>query len=202
MNHPDATPDRLVRAARKLFSDKGFDRASVRAITRAANANIGAVTYHFGSKDRLRDEVLMRLVGDLAARLEAIAALPLPAPQRLGRVVHAVFAYAAESPDAPRLLVRFLLHTGRMPAPVLARQRALLGAVVRVIRDGVAAGEFRPVDPFLAAFSVLSQCIWFHLIRGIAAQLSDAPLERPEGAAAMATHITDVILRAFAPATT
>jgi hypothetical protein len=71
-----------------------------------------------------------------------------------------------------------------------------------VIRDGVAAGEFRPVDPFLAAFSVLSQCIWFHLIRGIAAQLSDAPLERPEGAAAMATHITDVILRAFAPATT
>lgn len=199
MNHSIPTPERLVVAARKLFADNGFDRASVRAITRAAKANLGAVTYHFGSKDRLRDEVLTRMVGALAARVRAVAALPLPAPERVRRIVRTVFEHAAEHPDAPRLLVRFLLHTGRMPAPVLDRQRALLGAVVQVMTEGTAAGEFRRVDPFLAAFSVMSQCFWFHLIRGVAAQISGAPLERPEGAAVMAAHITDVILRALAP---
>jgi hypothetical protein len=96
--------------------------------------------------------------------------------------------------------VRFLLDTGHLPAAVLERQRTLLGAIVRVIQDGIAAGEFRSVDPFLAAFSVMSQCIWFHLVRGVAAQISATPLQRPEGAAAMASHITDVVLRAFAPA--
>ena len=192
MNQTLATPERLVVAARKLFADNGFDRASVRAITRAAKANLGAVTYHFGSKDRLRDEVLTRIVGDLAARIQAVAALPVPGPERVRRVVRSIFDHAAANPDAPRLLVRFLLHAGRMPAPVLDRQRVLLGSVVQVIKEGTAAGEFRRIDPFLAAFSIMSQCIWFHLIRGVVAQLS-------QGASVMATHITDVVLRALEP---
>ena len=199
MNHPDPTPERLLAAARQLFAEKGFDRASVRAITRNASANLGAVTYHFGSKDRLRDEVLTRLVSGLAERVQAVAALPLPATERLRRIVAAIFAHAAENPDVPRLLMRFLVHSGRMPAPVLERQRLMLGAVVQVIHSGTAAGEFRTVDPFLAAFSVVSQCMWFHLIRGVAAQVSQTPLDTPAGAAAMSAHITDVMLRALAP---
>lgn len=199
MNHPDTTPERLLAAARQLFAEKGFDRASVRAITRNASANLGAVTYHFGSKDRLRDEVLTRLVSGLAERVQAVAALPLPATERLRRIVAAIFAHAAENPDVPRLLMRFLVHSGRMPAPVLERQRLMLGAVVQVIHSGTAAGEFRTVDPFLAAFSVVSQCMWFHLIRGVAAQVSQTPLDTPAGAAAMSAHITDVMLRALAP---
>ena len=196
----DATSDRLIQAARKLFADKGFDRASVRAITRKAGANLGAITYHFGSKDRLRDEVLTRVVAGLAERLEAVAALPLPATERLRRVVHAIFAYAAEHPDGPRLLIRFLLQAGRLPAPVLERLSVVLHSVARIIGEGTKAGEFRAVNPFLGAFSVVSQCIWFQLVRGVAAQVSNTPLDSPEGATVMAAHITDVVLRAFAPA--
>ncbi len=199
MNHHDATPERLLAAARKLFAEKGFDRASVRAITRSAHANLGAVTYHFGSKDRLRDEVLTRMVAGLADRLQAVAALPLTATERLRRIVQAIFAHGAEHPDAPRLLMRFLVHEGRMPAPVLERQRLMLGAVVHVSQSGTAAGEFRAANPLLAAFSVVSQCMWFHLIRGVAAQVTHTPLDTPEGAAAMSGHIADVMLRALAP---
>jgi AcrR family transcriptional regulator len=194
-----ATPERLIEAAQKLFAEKGFDGASIRAITRAAGANLGAVTYHFSSKNRLRDEVVARLAGGLAARLQQVAALALPARERLARSIQVVFAYAAEHPEMPRLVARWAVTGGRPPAPVLAQQRALVGALARVIADGAAAGEFRSVDPFLGAFSILSQCIWFHLIRATAAQLSGAPLDQPQGAAAMATHITDVITRGFAP---
>jgi len=198
MNQRDGTPERLLEAAGKLFSEKGFQGASVRAITRAARANLGAVTYHFGSKERLRVAVLVRKVSAIAARLQAVAALPLPAGQRLARCVQAIFAQAAEQPEAPKLFVRWLLHHDRVPPELIAQQRALIGALAHVIKDGTAAREFRAVDPTFAAFSVLSQCIWFHLIRGVAAQVTGAPFERPEGATAMAQHITDVILRAFA----
>lgn len=200
MKQSDVTKERLVAAARTLFSEKGFDRASVRAITRTAKANLGAITYHFGSKDRLRDEVLARMVAALGERLQTVAALPLPAREKVRRLVDAVFAHAAEHPDTPRLLARFFLQTGRIPAPVLERQRVLLATVAKVIQDGVHAGEFRAVNPFLAAFTLMSQCIWFHLIRSVAAQVSNAPLHRPEGATVMAAHITDVVLRALAPA--
>lgn len=200
MNQRDSTRDRLIAAATKLFAEKGFQGASVRAITRAARANLGAITYHFGSKERLRLEVLVRHVSAIAARVQDVAERPLPARTRLAQCVQAIFAQAAEHPEAPRLFVRWLLHHERVPAELVAQQRALVGAVARVIQDGIASGEFRRVDPVCSAFSVLSQCIWFHLIRGVAAQVTGAggPFARPEGATIMATHITDVVLRAFA----
>lgn len=61
------TRDRILDAAESLFASRGFVRASVRAITQAAGANIAAVNYHFGSKSELIRAVLQRRVGPLNA---------------------------------------------------------------------------------------------------------------------------------------
>lgn len=195
----DPTPDRLLDAASRLFAQKGFHGATVRAITRAARANLGAVTYHFGSKSRLLHAVLERHVGALVARAQAAAALPRPARERLAACVQAFFGLAAEQPDALPTFVRWLLERERVPAEVAAQQRELLGAIAGIVREGVARGELRPVEPGFAAFSLLSQCVWFHLVRHAASQVVGAPFAKPDGAAAMARHITDVITRALAP---
>jgi AcrR family transcriptional regulator len=195
----DQTPDRLLDAASRLFAEKGFEGASVRAITRAARANLGAVTYHFGSKARLRNAVLVRHIRALVARAQSAAALPRPARERLAACVQAFFALAAEEPDVLPTFVRWLLERERVPAELAEQQRALLAALVGIIREGIAAREFRPVEPAFAAFSLLSQCVWFHLVRHAVSQVIGGPFAKPEGAAAMARHITDVITRALAP---
>jgi AcrR family transcriptional regulator len=51
------TRDALLKAATVLFADRGLDAVSVRDITNAAGANIGAITYYFGSKEELIKEV-------------------------------------------------------------------------------------------------------------------------------------------------
>ena len=48
----------LVEAAREVFSQCGFQGATVREICRRADANVAAVNYHFGSKDGLLAEAL------------------------------------------------------------------------------------------------------------------------------------------------
>ncbi len=48
--HKQTTRDRILEAAERVFADKGLDGSSVRDITTAANANLAAVNYHFGSK--------------------------------------------------------------------------------------------------------------------------------------------------------
>jgi AcrR family transcriptional regulator len=58
MNHDPQTRDRLLKAAGRLFSERGFKRVTVRDICKAARANVAAVNYHFGDKFGLYREVL------------------------------------------------------------------------------------------------------------------------------------------------
>lgn len=47
------TRARLLQAALRLFSERGFAQTSVRAIAEAAGTNVAAIAYHFGDKARL-----------------------------------------------------------------------------------------------------------------------------------------------------
>ena len=52
----DLTPDareRIFLAAERLFAERGFDGVSVRDIVQAADVNLAAVSYYFGSKSEL-----------------------------------------------------------------------------------------------------------------------------------------------------
>jgi AcrR family transcriptional regulator len=54
----EQTRARLLEAARDVFAQEGFQGATVREICRRAEANVAAVSYHFGSKDGLLAEAL------------------------------------------------------------------------------------------------------------------------------------------------
>ena len=56
------------RRRRDLFARHGFAGASLRQVTAAANVNLAAVNYHFGSKDNLIEEVFRRRLDELNAR--------------------------------------------------------------------------------------------------------------------------------------
>ncbi len=56
-----ASRERLLDAAEKLFARYGFNGVSVRQIVHAAKVNLGAVPYHFGTKEELFKELKSRL---------------------------------------------------------------------------------------------------------------------------------------------
>ena len=75
------TRERILAAAAPLFAANGFDATGVRAIAAAAEVNIAAVNYHFGSKDALIAAVGEHQVNSvnerrLAALASAVAAAP------------------------------------------------------------------------------------------------------------------------------
>ena len=47
------TKNRLLDAAERLFSERGFRGTSIRAVTQAAQVSVSAANYHFGSKEAL-----------------------------------------------------------------------------------------------------------------------------------------------------
>lgn len=54
--------ERLLAAAEKLFSRKGFEGTTIRDITREAGCNVAAVNYHFQSKESLYIEMFRQVI--------------------------------------------------------------------------------------------------------------------------------------------
>ena len=70
------TRTRLMDAALDLLAERGEDGVSLRGLTDAAQANVAAVSYHFGSLQSLRDAAIeYALEHYLDAQQEAVSAL-------------------------------------------------------------------------------------------------------------------------------
>ncbi len=54
----EVTRERIMKAAERLFAERGYDGTSVRAIVAKARVNQAAINYHFDGKDGLYREVL------------------------------------------------------------------------------------------------------------------------------------------------
>ena len=92
------TRDRLLDAAERLFAEHGLDGTSLRRITTAADANLAAVNYHFGSKLELVRAVFARRLAPMNAErlrlLDEAVAAAAPAPPGLRPILHAFLAPA------------------------------------------------------------------------------------------------------------
>jgi len=54
----EVTRERILKAAQRLFAERGYEATSVRAIVAKARVNQAAINYHFAGKDGLYREVL------------------------------------------------------------------------------------------------------------------------------------------------
>ncbi|SEG76972.1 DNA-binding transcriptional regulator, AcrR family [Nonomuraea solani] len=118
----EATRERILQAARRLFGEHGYEQVTVRMIASAAEANIALVGRYFGSKAGLFGAVLQ---GE-----PTFSALfdgdPAGLPRRLAE-------YAAERmehpPESP--ILRALERSARHPEVEAVARERLLTAVLQ-----------------------------------------------------------------------
>src|SRR5438445_12587589 len=79
----DQTRTSILSAAERLYADRGFGDVTSRDIVAAADVNLAAVNYHFGSKDELIAELFVTL--SLATNRERLNELKSAAEAGGGR---------------------------------------------------------------------------------------------------------------------
>jgi len=158
---------RLLKEGRKLFARKGFKGTSIRALTSAAGVNLGAVTYHFGSKEGLYHEVLEDCLSPLKDRVAEVGYLSLPAMDRVERVVRMVFRHIRENPDLPRFFVQEAVLGEKLSPAVRGMIGTLLGTLIRALEEGQERGTIVPGDPVLQALSILSQPVYLSVTAAV-----------------------------------
>ncbi|WP_051203131.1 TetR/AcrR family transcriptional regulator [Sediminimonas qiaohouensis] len=62
-----ATRGRLLDAAELLFAESGIDSVTLKEIAQKSGGNVGQIVYHFGQKEELVREVILRRAGVISA---------------------------------------------------------------------------------------------------------------------------------------
>jgi AcrR family transcriptional regulator len=117
-----STKERILSAAEDLFAKSGFAGASLRQVTSAANVNLAAVNYHFGSKENLINELFKR-------RLDELTATRMGALEKVR---------ASRQPSLESVLEAFVL-----PALALASDRGGGSSFVRLLARAFAEHDQR-----------------------------------------------------------
>ena len=121
------TTERLLDTAEKLFAEFGYDGVGMRALAEEAKVNLGATTYHYGSKEALYIETFMRRFrptnGERLRLLrEAEAAAggqPLPVEKIVDCMVRPPFLSGLKHPHFHALLARNLFTPPPFLFPIL-----------------------------------------------------------------------------------
>ena len=189
----DDTRAALLAAGRQVFARRGYDGASVREIAAEAEANLGAITYHFGSKRKLYEKVLEEGLLPIVERVEEVAKGNGPPIERLGQVVEVFFEYLGAHPDLPRLLLQEISAGKRPPPAVLAMIRRNMGYVTSILSEGWTEGSLRRTDPLLSALSVVSQPIYMTLVGPILEEIGGIDLKDPSTRAGAIEHVQQLL---------
>lgn len=158
---PDERPQQILDAALAVFGEQGLAGARLDDIARRAGIAKGTIYLYFANKEELFREVVRHTVG---TRLDELAA-EFGRPAR-GTCTEQLLAYMRTWWDAlrePAFRTIYRLVVGELHRFPDLMQFYLDEVVSRkitlhagVIERGVAAGEFRPVDPRVAARMISS----------------------------------------------
>jgi len=198
----DATRMRLLDAAGEIFSCKGFHAATVREITKLAQANVAAIHYHFGSKDRLYQAVLEY------AHLEANRRYPptegladgTPPEVRLYAFVRGLLLRLNDKGRHTwlfRLMAREMADPSPNLAPVVERCLVPANKMLRGIVTELLGPAADPLAVARCAQSVVGQCRHFSLDRPLIARLYADCDPSQGGVDAVALHVTRFSLAAM-----
>lgn len=190
----------LLAAARRLFARGGYDGTSVREITDAADVNLGAVTYHFGSKRALYEAVVGECAAPLvrgareAARREKEGRAD--ARRRILAAVEAMIRHLEREPDLPALLLQEV-GVGREPPPAVAGPlEELVGLLADLVRRGKSDGTVDAGDPLLTASTLVSEVLASPLVRrAVGGRRGRGEGQLGRSAAGVRAHVREVTER-------
>ncbi len=152
---PEIRPQQILEAAFRVFGTRGLHQATLDDVARAAGITKGTIYLYFPSKAALFSAMLKARVNDLLPPMGA-------SDPRRARSTHHRFLTLARRLyrffQSPAFLAMYRTMVGEAPqfpeAAALLYREGILPAnrrLAEVIREGIIAGEFRDVDPLVAA---------------------------------------------------
>ena len=145
---PDDTRARIMETADALFRRMGFAKTAVADIAAELGMSPANVYRFFPSKNAIVEAICQRCLAELEEQAWAVARSKAPATARVERLFLEILAYNKENLLQEQRVHEVVLIALEQNWQAIAVHLETMRTMVEVIlRDGIAAGEFEPVDP-------------------------------------------------------
>ena len=195
------TRSRVLKAAARLFAERGFNHVSVRAICKEAGSNVAAVNYHFGDKLGLYRE----LIGSVAkgmndGKIEAFKSGAGQPPEEQLRAYIRGFLHQllGQDPEETCWLDKLIARETAEPTPAvdLIIEKGIRPAAERLNKLVGEVMGLPPSDPrvFLSAGAIQGLCLWYRTSRPVAERMFPELKFTPDRIDSLARFVADFSL--------
>ena len=156
----DRQRDAILRAAARLFRERGFADTGMRDIAAAADLSAANLYHYFNGKDELlfycQDRALDRMLDAVAAARGADA----PVAERLRIVFVAHMRTLLDDVEGATAHLQTESLPPALRSALVRKRDRYEHALRRVIADGVRSGELVDLDPAIVARAMLGAMNW------------------------------------------
>ena len=188
------TRGRLLRAAVEVFAEKGYRNTTLREVCRQAEANIAAVNYHFGDKERLYEAVIdyAIAVGE-KKKLQELDSQHFSPETRLRQLVTEVVNHLLGADRPTNQVLRLMSNELIEPTPSLDRMieiavrpfHQMLSDIVEELLGAAATPELVRD----CSLSIMAQCLYYHHSEAVVERLLHIDVHDQAAIDALVDHI-------------
>src|SRR5579883_665773 len=155
--------EQIVQASAQLIQEKGFHGTTLQDVADQLDFTKAALYYYVTDKQELLFRIHEQALGMLLEATEAIVQSDQPATMKICFFIDTQVRLVTNHLD---LFTVYIHEKSRLLAEhaeaVTAKERQVVHALQTIIREGIAAGVFEPLDPTVAAFAVLGANSWVY----------------------------------------
>jgi len=177
--------DTLLDCAEQLFAERGFGGIGLAEVAERAGLAKSSLFHHFETKTQLYAAVMARLLVRIEAELTRALAAGGPPVERLERWLDTLVDVLAAHPTYARLLLRTLFEDEELASDLPEAKEAdgalrrIVGAALRLLREGMGTGELRTASAPHALHALLGATVHHFATGHFGEELIGRPLFAP-----------------------
>jgi TetR/AcrR family transcriptional regulator len=163
---PEESRSAILQAAAQEFAEHGIAGARTDAIARQARVNKALLYYYFKDKETLYGAVLDYAFAGLKTTVFRALDGDLPPREKIMAYAGSYFDFIASNQLYPRLMQREMMRAREGHSPHIDRMiktyfQPVFARLSEVMREGIADGEFRPVNPVHFVPSMVAVIVFY-----------------------------------------
>ena len=173
----------ILKAARKLFFERGFKAVTVESIAKKAELSKGSVYLHFRSKDEIYSQILLDDIEKFHEYISDLFGYGNSASEMLFRLSGNYVDFFMKDRELFRILMTFMLHSNDRNLPeeienhIIKTMNTTINIIEKVLQYGIENHEFPPTINLRqnrnAIWGLLNGVISLYLFTGLETKRED-----------------------------